>query len=124
MISRRHLNLLIALLLPLMVVRGLLPTGYMAVAEGGKLHIVMCSAGLVLPGDTDSGSNPEDHRVPDSGNCLFAHAAKVAPPVEAMVALAPAPVLVPFPSDSSTSLPPATGPPRIAAARAPPAFRT
>ena len=121
MIARRHLHLLIALLLPLMVMRGMLPAGYMAVAEDGKLRIVMCSAGLVVPGD--SGSDTDDHRLPDSGNCLFAHAATVAPPIQAVLAITTAPVLVPLPADNSTSPPPATGPPRLAGARAPPAFR-
>jgi hypothetical protein len=122
-IARRHLHLLIALLLPLMVMRGLLPAGYMAVAEEGELRIVMCSAGLAMPGDAGSGSDSDDNPAPDSGNCLFAHAATVAPPVQVVLAVTTAPVFVPLPSDDSTSLPPATGPPRLAAARAPPVFR-
>jgi hypothetical protein len=120
-ISRRHLHLLIALLLPLMVMRGMLPAGYMAVAEEGKLRIVMCSAGLTLPGDADPGT--DDSRSSDPGTCLFAHATSVAPPVLAVVGIAPTHTPVQLVSLESGSLPPATGPPRLAAARAPPAVR-
>lgn len=120
MIARRHLHLLIALLLPLMVMRGMLPAGYMAAAEGGKLRIVMCSGGLLPAGD--SGSGHDDRQASDAGSCLFAHATTVAPPVQLYAALASAPDLSSFTSAPSASLPPATGPPRLAGARAPPAF--
>jgi hypothetical protein len=121
-ISRRRLHLLIALLLPLMVVRGMLPAGYMASAEGGKLRIVMCSAGLA-PADTRGGTDSGDQTVPDPGHCLFAHAATLVPPVQAQLATVAVPETVQFSSLESTTLPPATGPPRTAAARAPPALR-
>jgi hypothetical protein len=77
-IARRHLHLLIALLLPLMVVRGMLPAGYMPVAQGGVLKMALCSDGLQLPARSgDAG----DHPLPGSGaDCLFAHAAASAPP--------------------------------------------
>jgi hypothetical protein len=77
-ISRRHLHLLIALLLPLMVMRGMLPAGYMPVADGGVFKMAMCSDGLQQPsgdGDTDN-----RHLPGSSGDCLFAHAAASAPP--------------------------------------------
>jgi len=119
---RRHLHLLIALLLPLMVVRGLLPAGYMAVAEGGGLRIVMCSAGLAPAGDDAPASDSDDPRPADSGTCLFAHAATVAPPVLQQVAASAPPALLQLPRGESAALPPATGPPRSAAARAPPVF--
>lgn len=122
MISRRRIHLLIALLLPLMVVRGMLPAGYMAAAEDGKLRIVMCSAGLT-PADTSDGSDSGDHTVPDPGQCLFAHAATLVPPMQVELATVAAPATVQLSSLESTTLPPATGPPRAAAARAPPAFR-
>jgi hypothetical protein len=77
-ISRRHLHLLIALLLPLMVMRSMLPAGYMPVAESGAFKIALCSDGLQLPlseGDRNT------HPLPGSnGDCLFAHAAASAPP--------------------------------------------
>lgn len=122
MIARRHLHLLIALMLPLMVLRGMLPAGYMAVADGGKLRVVMCSAGLVQPGDDASAPDSNDPRQADSGSCLFAHAATVAPPIQHGVARAAPPVLLEFSAGNSAALPPTTGPPRSAAARAPPAF--
>ena len=90
MIARRHIHLLIALLLPLMVMRGMLPAGYMPVADGGVFKIAMCSDGLQQPlgdGDTDN-----RHLPGSSGDCLFAHAAASAPP-PSMIALA-APVFV------------------------------
>ena len=83
--ARRHLHLLIALLLPLMVVRGLLPAGYMPVAEGGELRMVLCSDGLVLP---SGGQDTGDHAPGSGGDCLFAHAAASAPP-PAIVSLNP-----------------------------------
>jgi hypothetical protein len=119
-IARRHLHLLIALLLPLMVMRGMLPTGYMAVTEAGKLRIVMCSAGLAAPGDSDSAPDRDNQRTQDSGGCLFAHAAGVAPPVQAGVVPAAPPARLQFSFAATSHLPPATGPPRLAAARAPP----
>jgi len=119
-ISRRHLHLLIALLLPLMVMRGLLPAGYMAVADDGELRIVMCSAGLAPGGDNAPASDSDDPRPADAGTCLFAHGATVAPPVQQSVALAAPPALVQIASGDSATLPPTTGPPRSAAARAPP----
>lgn len=73
---RRHLHVLIALLLPLMVVRGLLPAGFMPVAQGGELRMALCSDGLQLPGSGDS----RDHAPGVGGDCLFAHAAASAPP--------------------------------------------
>jgi hypothetical protein len=84
MFARRHLHWIIALLLPLMVVRGLLPAGYMPVAERGEIRMALCSGGLQLPGGAgDSG----DHRLPGgNGDCLFAHSAASAPP-PAIIAL-------------------------------------
>lgn len=74
---RRRLHLLIALLLPLMVVRGLLPAGFMPVAQGGELRMALCSDGLQLPSD---GQTSGDHAPGSGGDCLFAHAATSAPP--------------------------------------------
>jgi hypothetical protein len=78
------MHLVIALLLPLMVLRAMLPAGYMPVTENGTFRIAMCSDGL-YPAATDQGSNT----APDSGNqelpagpgdCAFANAASGAPP--------------------------------------------
>jgi hypothetical protein len=75
---RRHLHLLVALLLPLIVVRSLLPEGFMPVAEDGQIRMVLCSEGLQAPaGDRDPGDHP---LAGSSGDCLFAHASSPAPP--------------------------------------------
>lgn len=119
MFSRRHTRGWIALLLPLMLLRALLPAGYMPVAVDGELRIVMCSAGLALIADT---GNTGDHTQPsDDGSCLFAHAAAFAPPAAAPCC-AVAPPSLSFDASLITELPPATGPPRATSARAPPSF--
>ena len=118
MISRHRLRLVIALLLPLMVLRGLLPAGYMADVRNGELRIVMCSAGLAVLGD-DHGKHPQG-----STDCPFAlaHAAVIAPPLQPLLALlAPAPALR-FTSFAGAVLPPSTGPPRTTLVRGPPAL--
>lgn len=117
MIHRRTMRLVLALLLPLVVLRALLPPGTMPVADQGQLRIVMCSAGLAQPGDDGNRELP-----PNAGDCPFAHAVTFAPPVQTVVAVAPPPRLVRFLSFDSSTLPPATGPPRAARARAPPAL--
>lgn len=115
--SRRRL--LIALVLPVLALRVLLPAGFMPVAEGGELRIVMCSEGLQLPAGADGDSG--DHPAPaDTGDCPFAQASFNAPPVQ-FVAFAALPVLTrQFHSSAAEVLPPATGPPRVGTARAPP----
>jgi hypothetical protein len=86
-IARRHLHLLIALLLPLMVMRGMLPAGYMPVAEDGAFKMALCSEGLQQP---SSNGDTNDHRLPGSGSdCLFAHAAGSAPPPSIVVVASP-----------------------------------
>jgi hypothetical protein len=119
-ISRRRIRHVIALLLPLMVLRALLPAGFMPVAEHGELRMVMCSAGLALPGTDHSGKGTQDHTGSDS--CPFAHAAASAPPTQHVVAITEPLREVRFLSLAIDTLPPATGPPRTAAARAPPAL--
>lgn len=122
MISRRHIRTGLAVLLPLMVLRALLPTGYMPVAEDGRLRMVMCSAGLSLPGGTSEDAG-RDHRLPGAnGDCLFAHATAAVPPVLQVIALAHPPLAVRIVSRPTLQRPAATGPPRITAARAPPAL--
>lgn len=121
MICRRHIRLGIALLLPLMVLRGLLPAGYMAVAGEGDLRIVMCAEVLALPGGADASSG-DDHP-PGSGNadCTFAlSAGTLSPPVQPVLAILEPLRQVRFLSSAAEQLPPATGPPRVAPARAPP----
>lgn len=77
MISR-HLRLIIALLLPLMTLRGLLPAGYMAGMQNGELRIVMCSDGLQGAAKQAPQNHSGQHASDDA--CPFAMAAALAPP--------------------------------------------
>lgn len=123
MITRRHLRRVLALLLPLMVLRALLPAGYMPAAHDGGLRIVMCSAGLALPaGDHDNNSGEGNQPAAGSDDCPFAHAAISAPPVQFIAAGIEPLRDARFVSSTTDGLPPSTGPPRTAAARAPPAL--
>jgi len=79
-ISRRRIRGWIALLLPLMVLRALLPAGYMPVASDGELRIVMCSAGLELIGDHGRNHGQDDGTQAQQASCPFGHAAMLAPP--------------------------------------------
>jgi hypothetical protein len=77
-ITRRHIRVLVGLLLPLMVLRAMLPAGYMPVADQDGVRIVQCSAGIF----PSSGSAIGDHEEPPNyDSCPFAHAAGDAPPI-------------------------------------------
>ena len=117
MISRRRIRGWIALLLPLMLLRAMLPAGYMAVAAQDGLQIVMCSDGLVTRPDTAPGQ--DQSQTPDGGNCLFAHAATLAPPMGAACCVAASPITF-FAGLDPASESPGTGPPRLHSARGPP----
>ncbi len=114
-IRSRRLHLIVALMLPIMVMRGMLPAGYMALAEHGELRIALCSGGLAPPvGDH------EKHPA-GSSDCAFALAhASFAPPVQRVLALVEPTPAVEVVSFTSASRPPATGPPRTVAVRGPP----
>ena len=119
MFLRRRIRAGIALLLPLMVLRALLPPGYMPVATEGGLQIVMCSAGLT---QADEGPSGKDHpQTADSGQCLFSHAATFAPP-SATPCCTVTPPASRFDVFTVAYQPPATGPPRLTAARGPPVY--
>jgi hypothetical protein len=113
--SRRRL--LIALLLPVLALRVLLPGGFMPVAEAGELRIVMCAEGLQVP--TGDGGHPATE---DGGACPFAHASFNAPPMQSVALVALPALEFGFVSFVDSILPATTGPPRTAAARAPPFF--
>jgi hypothetical protein len=128
MISRRRLRLVITLLLPLLALRALLPTGYMVATDGGVLRIVPCDAGIAAHSAAAAGHghhHQHHHGDPDPQptgglDCPFALAAVHAPPPPLVSGV---PVPVPhftFVSRTSEQLPPGTGPPRQANARAPP----
>jgi hypothetical protein len=121
-ISRRRLELAILLMLPLMLLRGLLPAGYMVSGQQGELRVVMCADGLqAAPGD-HAGTGEGHPDLSGTGDCPFAQATFHAPPVQ-FVAGVVAPISeIRFISSAAEQLPPATGPPRQRAARAPPAL--
>jgi hypothetical protein len=117
-VIRRHLQLAIALLLPFMALRALLPAGFMPSADGGP-RLVLCSEGLPA---SDSGGGPSQPAHGDAGdNCPFAHAAHFAPPRFHVTS-------VPFVGNSAfvartSALVPASSKPLLSGgARAPPAF--
>lgn len=121
--TRRRLDLIIALLLPLMVLRALLPAGYMPVAEDGELRIVMCSDGLVPAAASSADDGSTQHKLPpNAGDCPFAHAAIDAPAVVVVITAVAAPVLPGLIAGRQSNLPLATGPPRHHSARGPPAL--
>jgi hypothetical protein len=121
MMSRRRLRLLIALLLPLMALRALLPAGYMVAADPGELRVVMCSDGLAAWGTHAlPDQQHEDGHQPAGEDCPFANATFNAPATHLLSSVAaPVPELR-FASAASAQLPLATGPPRQTGARAPP----
>jgi hypothetical protein len=122
--TRRHTRFLIALLLPLMVLRAMLPAGYMPVAENGALRIIMCSDGIYASA-ADQGAKQtttnNDHKAPPNySDCPFAHAAVDAPPVVVTALLVDAPLTLAFNTSARAQLPLTTGPPRQLSARGPP----
>ncbi len=119
MITRRRLELVVLLMLPLLLLRGLLPAGYMVDTQQGELRVVMCSDGLLPPAADGLGDN--GHAVSDSADCPFALSAASAPPVQFVTGVVQPVLEARFISLAAAQLPPATGPPRLSAARAPPA---
>jgi hypothetical protein len=118
--TRRRLHFVLALLLPLLALRVLLPAGYMATADADGLRIVLCSEGLAAWNTPDG--DPAPHQQPDGANdCPFAHAALNAPPPHYLAGAAIASTDLGFIPDLSRALPPSVGPPRTGGARAPPA---
>jgi hypothetical protein len=86
-ISRSRRHLVVALLLPLLALKALLPPGYMPAAGEGRLRIVMCSAGLAaLAGEQHdgTGSQPAEH-----ATCAFAMAGAAAPPPSQVISWLP-----------------------------------
>jgi hypothetical protein len=119
-ISRRRIRGWIALLLPLMVLRALLPAGYMPVAADGELRIVMCSAGLDTLGHHDRGHGQDDGTQAQQASCPFAHAATLAPPNAVRHQAIASPVGIDIAAAAQRTLP--TSPYRFAAARGPPRY--
>ncbi len=122
--TRANRHLLIALLLPVLVFRALLPAGFMPVSDGAGLRLVMCSDGLAAlsshaheEAPASGGQDPQDR---DEGACLFALSATGAPPVEFLAARSEPLYFATFAPAQGVALPPASGPPRQASVRGPP----
>ena len=89
MISRRHSRRIIALLLPLMLLRAMLPVGFMPVAENGALHMTLCGEGHHHPAATESSADQASDQTNsgnhghsgESGYCPFASALVNAAPL-------------------------------------------
>jgi hypothetical protein len=79
MISRRTSRLFTALLLPLLVLRAMLPAGFMPVADDAGLRVVMCSAGMAA-WSAEGTDAPRHELPPNAGECPFAHTPAGAPP--------------------------------------------
>jgi len=120
MFSRRHTRGWIALLLPLMLLRAMLPAGFMPVAADGELRIVMCSAGLDIQGDHDRRDGGTPDQQAQQANCLFAHAATLAPPEAIRHLSIASPTGFDIAATARRPLP--TRPYRFAAARGPPRY--
>jgi hypothetical protein len=109
--------MMIALLLPLLALRALLPAGYMPSADDEGPRMVLCSAGLAAW--SAPAGNPQPAHGTARDDCPFAHAALNAPPPHLVAAV----VAVPdgrFAARVPGIALPAAGPPRQALARAPP----
>jgi hypothetical protein len=105
----------------------LVPAGFMPVVEGGQLRMAACPDAMHLPGPGHANHAHAEHDAGDDqpaargmGKCPFANAGASAPPVQFAASLAvPAPAFV-FHAPPAEGLRPLAGPPREAAARAPP----
>ena len=115
--TAHRIHLWVWLLLPFLVARALMPVGFMAQAQGGKLQIVFCSAGFSQPGlDHHDDKHADGH---NDFSCPFAHVAAapllIVSSSEVIAFIATAAVVLP--ADSPYY---AVGPPRFIATRGPP----
>lgn len=136
--TRAHRHLLIALLLPVLVFRALLPAGFMPAADAAGFRLVMCSEGLAAiashghegasaaghhhgsPAAPGHDTPQEDGSGRGDGPCLFALSALNVPPVEFLALRSEPLYLASFTAAPASTLPAATGPPRQASVRGPP----
>lgn len=129
-VTRANQHLLIALLLPVLVFRALLPAGFMPATDGAGFRLVMCSEGMAaMTGHAHDGAHaaghdhdspPDDDSGRGDGPCLFALSALTVPPVEFLALRSEPLYLASFTAAPGSTLPPATGPPRQASVRGPP----
>ena len=123
----RHRTTRLQLLLPLlfvMVLRGLLPSGFMPVVDAqGQLRVALCSDGLgawAQPAATEGAATPAPAADPDHQPCPFS-AAAVATPPPALTLLLPAYALLATAAAAPVSVALPAPTPRVQTARGPPA---
>jgi hypothetical protein len=100
---RRRSRLLLAWVLPALVLRALVPFGFMPVASGGTVSMQLCPGHALSASGHDDGTHGAPHSGSGQGLCAFA--ASAAPPVAPSVfvlpvlvrAIAPAAVSAPAP---------------------------
>jgi len=123
--QKKRINKSIWLLLPLLVLRGLLPAGSMlGVTAAGSLSIVVCDSGVANDAATahaehhhGNGSAQHDHSI-----CPFALSAAGAPAPSLPQIPAVAAVAIDRVCEECSTLAGLSGPTRAQQSRAPPAF--
>jgi hypothetical protein len=58
---RRHLKLLSLWILPLLLARALIPTGFMLSVDAGTLQLMFCPAGVIQPFGEPQAEQPTEH---------------------------------------------------------------
>ena len=119
--NSRRVQLWVWWLLPFLVARALMPVGFMAQAQDGKLQIVFCNAGFSHSATGHDSAHNKHSSTQHDFSCPFAQAA-AAPLLdigssESIPFIATAEILPPAASPYY-----AAGPPRFIATRGPPAF--
>jgi len=130
---RRHLNLLSLWILPLLLARALIPSGFMLSAHAGGLQLMFCPAGVVQPLRSQSqhaGHHEGMHHGTDGDETSTSHSNDNAPCPFSLVASA-TPTAVPHLQPAASGLSDATfaylsaptfrvGPVRVQFIRGPP----
>lgn len=111
----RNLRLLLYVL-PFVLARLLLPSGFMPTLQGGELRLAFCGVAAATPVDGKVQADP--HPLDGNDHCPFAQPAMAMLPV--LPALPPATLVVVPPPATPVYFQPTTGPPRAFGSRAPP----
>ena len=111
----RNIRLLLYVL-PFVLARLLMPSGFMPTLQNGELRLAFC--GVAVAAATDGGSQADPHPLDGNDHCPFAQPAMAMLPV--LPALPPAAPLVVPPPAAPVYFQPTTGPPRAFGSRAPP----
>ena len=64
---RRHLKLLSFWILPLLLARALIPTGFMLSVDAGTLQLTFCPAGVIQPLGEQRAEQPPEHSAHHAG---------------------------------------------------------